>query len=282
MHLRRILNIDGAVGLTAGLMLPAMAGCSSAIGFHGPESQRETPDFSPVDRAAAARGRVSEDVPVRSSALELELPYEPTAPTVPDARSIRFVSDESVDPATPKERRIVIYNAGLRIVVKEVEAAIRQTEALAAEFGGYVQGIRSESITIRVPVARYSDAVARVEDLGRVIERQLDAADVTEEYVDLEARLKNAKAVRDRLKALLDRAEDVKAALEVEKELKRVGEEIERLEAKLELIKSRVAFCTISATFERVYRTPPSQQIMKLPFRWLRELDPQRLAREDW
>ncbi|MCZ6682560.1 MAG: DUF4349 domain-containing protein [Planctomycetota bacterium] len=218
-------------------------------------------------------------IPVLSNKLDLEPPGNTQDE---ESSPVRLVADHSVVPATPQGKRIVIYNAGLRIVVKEIDKAIKRAEAFAAEFGGYVQEIRSESITIRIPVAHYREAVSRMEDLGRVVARQLDAADVTEEYVDLEARLKNAKAVRERLRALLDRAEDVKAALEVEKELKRVGEEIERLLAKLKLINNRVAYSTILASFERVYRTPPTQQIMKLPFQWLRELDPQRLARNDW
>lgn len=178
----------------------------------------------------------------------------------------------------PTGRRIVIYTANFRIVVKEIEASIKRTESLAIDFGGWVQEIRGDRISIRVPVAKYQEVVKHIESLGRVAHRELQAADVTEEYIDLEARLKNAVAVRARLKALLEKAEDVKAAVEVEKELKRIGEEIERLQAKLELMKNRIAYSTISVTFERIYRTAPPTQLMKLPFRWLSELDPNRLT----
>ncbi|HVP12756.1 MAG TPA: DUF4349 domain-containing protein [Phycisphaerae bacterium] len=181
-------------------------------------------------------------------------------------------------PPQTGEKRIVVYTAALTIVVPEVEAALKQVEALAAEYGGWVQEIRGDRISIRVPAAAYSDAEARVESLGRVTSRQLEAADVTEEYVDLEARLKNAMAVRERLSALLAKAETVQAALEVEKELNRVGEEIERLQAKIELLKSRVAYSTITVSFERIYRSAPTPQLMKLPFPWLHELDPKRLT----
>ncbi|MFQ5410699.1 MAG: DUF4349 domain-containing protein [Phycisphaerae bacterium] len=179
---------------------------------------------------------------------------------------------------TSAERRVVIYNAAFRVVVPEIEASIKKAEALAAELKGWVQGIEGDSISVRVPAARFHDAVSRVEGMGRVAHREVKAADVTEEYVDLEARLKNARAVRERLLALLEKAEDVKAALEVEKELMRVGEEIERIEAKLALLKNRVAYSTISITFERVYRAAPTPQLMKLPFQWLKELDPARLT----
>ncbi len=184
-------------------------------------------------------------------------------------------------PALPRpagDRRIVVYMARYRIVVREIEAAIAEAEKLAAELGGWVQSIQGDSVTFRVPADKYEQATERVEGLGRVAERDLQAADVTEEYVDLEARLKNAEAVRQRLLGLLEKAENVTAALEVEKELGRIGQEIEQLKGKLELLKNRVAYSTITATFERVHRVPPNRQLVRLPFEWLRQLDPNRLV----
>ena len=178
----------------------------------------------------------------------------------------------------PIDQRVVIYNAGFRIVVKDVEAALEHTEQIADGVGGYVQSIKGDRIVIRVPVREYQAAVARVEALGQVVERELEAQDVTEEFVDLQARLENALNVRKRLEALLEKAETVEDALAVEKELKRIGEEIERLQAKLELINNRVAYSTISARFERVARQIEMiKGYTRLPFRWLRELDPNRL-----
>ena len=236
------------------LCLFAIPGCVSRNSNRMPRRPAmETPGFS--DSAAAAMEGMSSQSPIRLASAGDDLSN------------------------VPLDRRIVIYNAAFRVVVAEVVDAIKKTEALADELGGYVQSINGDSITIRVPVRNYQDAVARVEKLGRVSHRELEAQDVTEEFVDLQARLKSAKAVRDRLAALLAKAEDVKAALAVEKELARVNEQIECLEAKLELIKNRVAYSTISATFERVYRSTPTPQLMKLPFAWLRELDPNRLMR---
>lgn len=204
--------------------------------------------------------------PVASAGLELKVAAEP--------ESVDLANDVQ---ASPGKQRIVIYTATLRMVVVEIDASIKQTETIAVEFKGWVQSISGDSITIRVPADQYEAAVAKIEALGRVSDRQLQASDVTEEYVDLEARLKNALAVRDRLNALLAKAEDVKAALEVEKELARVGEEIERLQGKMELLKNRVAFSTITINFERVYRSTQPPQVTRVPFEWLNELNPNRL-----
>jgi hypothetical protein len=180
--------------------------------------------------------------------------------------------------AVPAQQREVVYNAGFRLVVQSIDDAIKAMQQLAAETGGYLQEIKGDSVTIRVPAAKYDSAVERVAALGQVIDRQLQALDVTEEYVDLEARLNNARNVRKRLEALLEKAQTVEATLAVEKELNRVGEEIERLEAKLELLRHRVAYSTITAQFERVARqTELIRGFRELPFYWLRELDPNRL-----
>jgi len=193
---------------------------------------------------------------------------------------VQLVSAKAEQSSVPLDRRIVIYSAGYRIVVKDVETAMTSMEQITESTGGYVQLIDGDRITVRVPVARYQETMERVEVLGKVVHRKMEATDVTEEYVDLEARLKNARAVRGRLEALLEMAEDVIGALEVEKELKRLGEEIERLEAKLELIKNRVALSSISVTFERVARSATGLiRTAELPFEWLRQLDPQRLLR---
>ncbi|UCG16148.1 MAG: DUF4349 domain-containing protein [Phycisphaerales bacterium] len=249
--------VTAMVVLSAACTLAALTGCFSIGLAQGEAEHMETrvPALDGIDSAAAAR----EGESAQARPLLASLTAQQTS--------------------VPLERRIVVYSSGYRIVVQEVDQAMEDMEQIAGSFEGYVQLVDGDTITIRVPVARYQEAVKRVESLGNVVHRKMEATDVTEEYVDLEARLRNATAVRARLEALLTKADDVKAALEVEKELKRLGEEIERLEAKLELIKNRVAFSSISVTFERVARSAGLIRATRLPFDWLRELDPYRLLR---
>ncbi len=260
-------------------VLACVAGLAGCAGLSkGPASWNASMDPSRAyDENAVVR---KQDAMWRGGAPgETATPVPPPAPA--DASSFS-ASDLLVPQFSPEsgERRIVIYTATLTIVVTEIEDALKQAEVLAKESGGWVQEIRGERITIRVPAERYQDVESKMEALGRVSQRQLEAADITEQFVDLEARLKNALAVRERLNNLLARAENVQAAIEVEKELKRVGEEIERFQAKLELLKNRVAYSTITATFERVYREAPLPHLMKLPFAWLRDLRPERLMQD--
>ena len=92
---------------------------------------------------------------------------------------------------------------------------------------------RSASLTIRVPADKFRSAVAGLEGLGTVTGRSVVGQDVTEQYVDVEARLKNKVVLRDRLQNLLDRADAVKDILSIETELNRVQGDIDSMAAQL-------------------------------------------------
>lgn len=197
-----------------------------------------------------------------------------TAPVIPALLAVSV--QDAADAAAA--RRVVVYTAALRSVVGEIDASMARAKELALAGGGYVQEIRGDHIILRVPAEKFEPTLAAIEALGRTVEREIHAQDVTEEYVDLEARLRAAQQMRDRLAALLEKAADVKAMLEVERELGRVNEEIEKLTGKLNVLKNKVAYSAISVSFVRVApRASAAVGARRLPFRWLRELHPDRL-----
>ena len=169
------------------------------------------------------------------------------------------------------EPRKVVYTGQFKVLTDEVGRAVAETRKLAERLGGYMQRMTGSGIVIRVPAARFDQAVAELEKMGSVTERYVQAQDVTEEYVDLEIRLKSAKALLAKLLGLLEKAKDVKQALEVEKELARVRTEVERLEGQLNRLASRVAYATITVNFIAAPQAPGELKVV-LPFWWLRTL----------
>ena len=123
---------------------------------------------------------------------------------------------------------------------------------------------------IRIPRGRFDPVHAQIDKIGDVLHRDVQAEDVTDEYVDAEIRIKNARAMQARLKVLLEKA-SVKEALEIEKEMRRVTEELELLEGKLKLLKDKIAYSTITVSFEPRGSTIQTTKI-KLPFPWLQQL----------
>jgi hypothetical protein len=209
-------------------------------------------------------------------------PPPPPAPDVAGAPGGGPLALAMNDPAKAKSvsdahsSAMLIYTASLSLAVFQVEPGLNAVERLAREAGGYLSSRQDNAITIRVPRDRFQDAIDRIEKLGDVTHRDIKAQDVTDEFVDLQARLKNAYAIRDKLSELLARA-SVKEALEIEKELGRVTEDIERMEGKLKLLRDQIAFSTITVSFSPVAVEQVHDSSLLAPFPWLRQLGLQSL-----
>ena len=159
----------------------------------------------------------------------------------------------------------------------EVDKSLAEVEALAKSLGGFLSRRTDNEITIRVPAAQFDDALKGIASKGDVLTRNVQVEDVTEEFLDVMLRLKNARQVRERIAQLLANAKNVEESLEVERELNRLSAEIERLEGRLKYLRNRARYSTITVTFqpERVDDVP--NQAFQLPFPWLRELGLGRL-----
>lgn len=169
-----------------------------------------------------------------------------------------------------REGQYLIYTAVLTMAVYQVDGALTSVEQIGRDVGGYLAVRQDRSITIRVPRARFDEAVKKIEGTGDVVHRDIQAQDVTDEFLDTEVRLKNARAMRDRLQELLQRA-PVKEALEIEKELGRITGEIEHMEGRLKLLKDKIAFSTITVNFDARAASLKTMPI-RLPFGWLPQL----------
>jgi hypothetical protein len=90
-----------------------------------------------------------------------------------------------------------------------------------------------------------------VASLGDEERRSSGATDVTDQYADLETRLRNDLALRDRLQELLKRADDVEDVLAIEKELNRLQSEIESIQARFDRLKSQIELSRLSVRLER-------------------------------
>ncbi len=151
--------------------------------------------------------------------------------------------------------RKLIWYGNLTMDVGNVSNSVARTAALVAEHGGYVENSSGDetyaSLTIRLPSAKLQNAISALEQLGDVTHRNLSSTDVTEEYVDIEARRANLVVLRDRLRALLDRTQEVKEIVAVEKELNRVQSELDSLDARMKALKGQIDFASLTVTFHR-------------------------------
>jgi Domain of unknown function (DUF4349) len=195
----------------------------------------------------------------------------PASPTQVESGAGESGAKPPTGPSTPARRPLLIYDAELTLAVFETNKVIDQIEALARERHGYLVQRSDTSIRVRIPTDSFSATFDSIAALGDELHRQVQVRDVTEEFADIEARLRALRAVQERLEALLSKAANTSEALAIERELQRVTGEIESMLGRLKVLSELVAFSTITVSFE----PRPVDKLgreHRLPFPWLGQL----------
>jgi hypothetical protein len=183
--------------------------------------------------------------------------------------SIEKVSDGGQAlPENPAVERKIIRNAELTIETQNPEEAFRKVSALAESKGGFVvnseaiqpegeaeRGRMTVSVVLRIPAAQFDPTIEEIRKIGeRVMQDKRTGQDVTEEYIDLQARLQAKKALESQFLEIMKQAKNVEDALEVQRQLADVRSEIEQLEGKRRFLENQSSLSTI-----KVAITPPVQ-----------------------
>lgn len=172
-------------------------------------------------------------------------------------------------PAAASIARRVIYTGGLTVLSPDPNGATNAAKKIAEDAGGYVASIRGQRVVLRVPAVKFDATMNALAELGLVTDRQIDAADVTEQMVDLEIRLDNLEVLRKRMQTLLEKADKVEDALKIEQELGRLTGEIESIKGKLRLLSDRITLSTITVTFNTPAGTASGLATRVRPFGWV-------------
>jgi hypothetical protein len=170
----------------------------------------------------------------------------------------------------PSLDRMIIRTVTLSLMVPDVQEAYRQIERIAAEQGGLIGAsqVRQEgdrataSVTVRVP-ADYRTYIATMERLrglaDKVVDEQVQTQDVSEEYVDLESRLRSLRLTEDRLLTLYDRAQRLEDVFAVQREITTVRGQIEQAQGRHQAIERRSAMATITVQLREAAPAPRPQ-----------------------
>lgn len=168
---------------------------------------------------------------------------------------------------------MIVRTAELTLTTKDFDKAHAGAEEILNRHGGYIGELtvnspansgRTLTATFRVPAEQLDAAMAELKKLGRVESESQSGEEVTQQYVDLQARLDNARHTEQRLSALLrDRTGKLSDVLAFEKEIDRVRGEIESMEAQRKSLAKQVSYATLSATMtedygQQLHVVPPS------------------------
>ena len=156
--------------------------------------------------------------------------------------------------------RKMIMVATVDVTVDDVARSFEDVTNIAAGAGGFVSSSsfghsndkETASVTIRVPADKYQDALGRLRKLGQVRGEQSSSDDVTEQYTDLQSRLRNLKATEEQYLGFLGKATDIGQVLQVQDRLNAVRAEIEQVQGRINLVEHQTDLATIT-----VHLDPP-------------------------
>lgn len=160
----------------------------------------------------------------------------------------------------------MIRTAQLELRVADLPSVAVKVRAVATGLGGYVSSEETSippvapgeprpdataSILLRVPEARFDQALSQVSQLGVVLHRTSGSQDVTAEVTDLDSRVKTQRASVDRVRALMAQAKELKDIVLLESELSRRQADLEALESKLKTLSNQAALSTITVVLDQ-------------------------------
>ena len=181
---------------------------------------------------------------------------QPLAPT--SEGKLESPEEISEQPGGSISERLVIKTGRLSLLVADVRRSAEQITKFVESEGGFVlsadihrikpgsQQLRG-TLSVKVPAKKFTRIFNRIKNFGlKVVGENISGRDVTEEYIDLQSRLRNLEAAESQLLDLMKRAGSVSEILQVQKELVNTREKIERLKGRMEFLKKSAKMATIT------------------------------------
>jgi hypothetical protein len=182
----------------------------------------------------------------------------PAEEFVGNAEEAAVPADAEVRPDVAQVPRKIIYEAEVRLVVRDFAEVETELPKLVKEHGGYLANVSIDRATgqqrygtwqARIPTDQFEQFLSAASKLGVPESRSQTAQDVTEEFFDLEAQIANKKRLEERIIKLVEESKGkLKEIIEVERELARVRSEIEQKEGRLRYLTNRTALTTVTIT----------------------------------
>jgi hypothetical protein len=205
----------------------------------------ESPSAPPSgDRAGIGRGNAQAGAP----AGKVESSSDLLLPVALQTAGAAQAAAEAFD-------RKIIRNADLTVEVEGPEDAQRRISSIAEANGGFVVTSESQqrgdagmfvTITMRVPAAQFGGAVDAIRKIGgRILQDKVSGQDVTEEFIDLEARIRTKKALETQFLEIMKQTRSINEALEVQRQIAGVRTEIEQLEGRRRFLDNQSSLSTI-------------------------------------
>lgn len=187
------------------------------------------------------------------------------------------VANQAVAAAeVPKAAPQLIKNAGLTLIVNSIDKTMKEVSAIAQKQQGDILGFQDQkpkdssqrhtaSMRIRVPQSKLESTLDAFAKLGTVQKQTLTAEDVSNQLVDLDARLRNLRKSEELTLKIMERSGSIGDVLKASQQVNMIRDEIERIDAQLKKLRDQVAYSTILLNLEAaVSATPQTQPALSL------------------
>lgn len=264
------------IGLVASFAL-ATAGCGGSYAGRSATAPSQAAAAAEEYSSQSGSGVPLKKEPGDSDAYAQQAGYEQgfgkglSQAPAPVAQPAAKAGGYDLEPKRSAKAPAVVYTGQLKLQVRRLMDALDAITMLTEKRGGYVESMTQTTIVVRVPGTDFEAMVEEFGKLGELLERQVKAVDVSQQFTDLGARLAVAREARSRLLALLERTKDLQERLQLVQEVKRLSEQIEGIDSTLATLKNLVEFFTVTIDLvplvsETARVTEPS------PFPWISKL----------
>ena len=240
---------SGVILLAAAVAIPKLLRSRQMAYQARPERTTQSPELRQYSHSPSNALTATGDV--------LQTSLSDSAPAAAEMKSARAASSA---PSASADRKIM-RTGSLELTVKNPTEAAEQVRIMAERMGGYLESAQIggtkdapvANITIRVPAMHFEDAKAAIRQLAsRVESEKTDAQDVTRQYVDLEARLRNLRAEEAQYLTIMKSAHKVDDLLSVSQKLSEVRGDIEQQQAEFQALSKQVETVAITVSLRAV------------------------------
>lgn len=156
--------------------------------------------------------------------------------------------------STQPLNRKIIFKGSISLEVESLEKTQAAVQQWVRDFGGYISessmGAKSANFTTRIPSSSFDIAMEQAGGFGKILRKNIESTDVTDEFYDLQTRIETKKVLVERLQSYLKNANSVKDMMEIETRVNEVTSDLETMQGQMNRLAGKVDFATVTISVE--------------------------------